>query len=319
MTLAPYVRILGRGPGRSRSLTYDEAFAAMTLILDGDAAAESVGAMLMLMRMKGETAEEIAGFTAALRASLPSLPTPDLDWPSYAAGRTRGLPYFLLSAKLLAQAGHKVLLHGFNGEGDAARVIREGLPFAGIQVCDGVDDAHAVLDQHGIAYIPLETLSPALHRLLLLRNDFGLRSCLNTVSRMLNPGGASASVQGVFHPSYRELQADASALLSLDALTVIKGGGGEFERNPSKDTVAFGLRAGTAWEHQYAPVIDDTRRLNDGENDPARLAALWAGDLEDPFSEAIVVGTAALALDTLGVGDADAVAHSLWHARHATF
>lgn len=315
MTLAPHVRTLGRGPGRSRSLTRDEAYDAMRIILSGQAAPESVGALLMLLRMKGEVADEIAGFTQALRDDLPNAPKPDLDWPSYAAGRTRGLPYFLLSAKLVASAGHSVLMHGFNGEGEAAQSIRDALPYAGIPVCDDIDAARQALSSENIAYLPLENFAPELHRLLLLRRDFNLRSCLNTVSRMLNPGAADASVQGVFHPSYRELQADASQLLSLKSLTVIKGGGGEFERNPSKDIVAFGLRSGTSWEHSYAPDLDATRKLNDGEVDPARLADLWSGALEDAFAQGIVISTAALALDTLGVAAPTDAAHRLWASR----
>lgn len=315
MTLASHVRTLGRGPGRSRSLTRDEAYDAMRIILGGQAAPESVGALLMLLRMKGEVADEIAGFTQALRDDLPNMPQPDLDWPSYAAGRTRGLPYFLLSAKLVASAGHSVLMHGFNGEGEAAQSIRDALPHAGIAVCDDIDAARRALTSDAIAYLPLENFAPELHRLLLLRRDFNLRSCLNTVSRMLNPGAAEASVQGVFHPSYRELQADASQLLSLKSLTVIKGGGGEFERNPSKDIVAFGLRSGASWEHSYAPDLDATRKLNDGEVDPARLADLWSGALEDAFAQGIVISTAALALDTLGVAAPTDAAHRLWASR----
>jgi anthranilate phosphoribosyltransferase len=296
-------------------LTRDEAYDAMRIILSGQAAPESVGALLMLLRMKGEVAGEIAGFTQALRDDLPNAPKPDLDWPSYAAGRTRGLPYFLLSAKLVASAGHSVLMHGFNGEGEAAQSIRDALPYAGIPVCDDIDAAHSALTSENIAYLPLENFAPELHRLLLLRRDFSLRSCLNTVSRMLNPGAADASVQGVFHPSYRELQADASQLLSLKSLTVIKGGGGEFERNPSKDIVAFGLRSGASWEHSYAPDLDATRKLNDGEVDPARLADLWSGALEDAFAQGIVISTAALALDTLGVAAPTDAAHRLWASR----
>ena len=129
MTLADHVRTLGRGPGRSRSLTGDEAHEAMRIMLSGDAAPEATGALLMLMRMKGETADEIAGFASAARDSLPPMPQVDLDWPSYAAGRTRGLPWFLLSARLVAQTGHRVLLHGWNGP-DAA--VRTALPEAGI-------------------------------------------------------------------------------------------------------------------------------------------------------------------------------------------
>ncbi|RPE67222.1 anthranilate phosphoribosyltransferase [Pacificibacter maritimus] len=317
MSIAPYVRHLGRGPGRSRSLTQAESYDAMRLILAGRAAPESVGALLMLMRMKGEVAEEIAGFTQALRDHLPLVPTPDLDWPSYAAGRTRGLPYFLLSARLVARAGYSVLMHGFNGEGEAAQSIRDALPYAGIAVCESPAAAKSELAKSRIAYLPLENFAPDLLRLLQLRRDFDLRSCLNTVSRMLNPGGATASVQGVFHPSYRDLQSDASKLLALDALTVIKGGGGEFERNPSKDIVAFGLRAGQTWEYRFDPTIDETRKLNDGHRAPARLAALWTGDDHDDFAAGIVTSTAALALETLGVSKADEVAQQLWDDRLA--
>ena len=124
MSLADHVRMLGRGPGRSRSLTQDEAADAMTLMLSDDAAPEAVGALLMLLRMKGETAEEIAGFAEAARRAAPALPAVDLDWPSYAAGRTRGAPWFLLSARLIARSGRRVLLHGWNGPDGA---VRDGL------------------------------------------------------------------------------------------------------------------------------------------------------------------------------------------------
>ena len=129
MTLAAHVRTLGRGPGRARSLTLAEAQDAMQIMLSSKAAPEATGALLMLLRMKGETADETAGLARAARADLPPMPSVDLDWPSYAAGRTRGLPWFLLSARLLAQAGHRVLLHGWNGPDGA---VRAGLSDAGI-------------------------------------------------------------------------------------------------------------------------------------------------------------------------------------------
>ncbi|MFV0246193.1 MAG: glycosyl transferase family protein [Qingshengfaniella sp.] len=312
MTLADYVRILGRGPSRSRDLTQDEAHAAMTLILSGDAAPEAIGALLMLLRMKGETAAEIAGFAQAARAGVGSLPQVDLDWPSYAAGRTRGLPYFLLAARLVAMAGHRVLLHGWNGPHGA---VRDGLAVAGIPVADSIADSQGLLDRHGIAYLPLEGLSPGLVHLLGLRQVLGLRSCVNTVCRMLNPAGARASVQGVFHPSYRLLQADAAEVMGWQALSVIKGGGGEFERHPGKAIIAFGLRDGAGWEATLPPGMDITRRLADGCQPVSALADLWQGRRRDPFDEAIVTGTAALALDTLGTADPETEAAALW-ARH---
>ncbi|MEO1779720.1 MAG: glycosyl transferase family protein [Pseudomonadota bacterium] len=305
MTLADHVRTLGRGPGRSRSLTQDEAFDAMTHMLRDDAAPQAVGALLMLLRIKGETAEEIAGFAAAAQAGMPTLPAVELDWPSYAAGRTRGAPWFLLSARLAAQAGHRVLLHGWNGTDPK---VRAGLERTGISIAQTPDAAARLLDRDRIAYLPLEHVHPALYRLLNLRAVLGLRSCVNTVCRMLNPGAAHASVQGVFHPSYRLLQADAAGLLGWRALTVIKGGGGEFERHPAKDVAAFGLRDGAPWEASIPAISQETRRLAAGS------AEAWDPSAPNDFETDVIIGTAALALDTLGVPDSANAAQHLWDA-----
>ncbi|GAB5447549.1 glycosyl transferase family protein [Gymnodinialimonas sp.] len=311
MSLAPHVATLGRGPGRSRSLTRAEAEAAMTLMLSGEAAPEAVGALLMLLRMKGEVAGEIAGFAHAAQQGCAFSVQADLDWPSYAAGRTRGLPWFLLSARLVARAGHRVVLHGWNGS-DAT--VRAHLEEAGIPLARTEAEAARAMSKGGIVYLPLEDLHPALFDLLALRPVLGLRSCINTVARMFNPARARASVQGVFHPSYRLLQADAAALLGWEALSVIKGGGGEFERHPGKQIGGFGLRGGQPWEDALPALCDDTRRL--AEVAPGvGLGALWSGGARDAFAEAIVIGTAALALDTLGISDAAQDAHSLWYDR----
>jgi anthranilate phosphoribosyltransferase len=115
MTLAPFVRIVAQGKGRARALTLDEAQEAMGVILEGRAAPEAVGALLMVLRLRGEEPQEIAGFTAALRAHvIGTMPPADLDWPSYAAGRSRGTPLYLLAARLVAQTRLRVSMHGHN-------------------------------------------------------------------------------------------------------------------------------------------------------------------------------------------------------------
>ncbi len=317
MSLAPYVRILARGQGRARSLSLDEAREAMTLMLSSAADPEAIGAILMVMRMKGETAEEIAGFAQAVQAACPEWhgPRPALDWPSYAAGRTRGLPWFLLSARLVAQAGYPVLLHGWNSHQRDAASVRAALADLGIPRAASMEEAAGSLAGTGLAYLPLEVLSPRLFALLALRDVLGLRSCLNTVARMINPACAESAVQGVFHPSYRGLQADAAQLLGLRHLTVLKGGGGEFEHHPAKDISVFGLRGGAPWQGRSGQSMTAHQRLADAPKDPAALRALWEGRLRDPFAEAIVISSAELALSTLG---STASARDLWAARPAS-
>src|ERR671933_1888446 len=91
---APYVRTLGRGPGRSRALTREEARDALGMVLRGEADPHQVGAFLMLLRYRGEDPEEVTGLTLTAREAVGAGPPAgtapvDLDWPSYGAGRTR--------------------------------------------------------------------------------------------------------------------------------------------------------------------------------------------------------------------------------------
>lgn len=323
MSLAPYVHALGRGPGRSRNLDRKEARDAMTAILDGSAAPEAVGAMLMLMRYRGETAEEIAGFVDAMRARLSGwsdLPV-TLDWPSYAAGRSRGLPLFLLAAQLLAQSGQRVLIHGWNSHQNPNADVRSHLAQAGITLAETVDAAAQALESDSIAYVPLEAMDPELLRVLKLRDILGLRSPVNTALRTMNPCGASSSVQGVFHPPYRTLQQDASELLGDRNMMVIKGGGGEFERHPAKSILVYGLEDGGVHERTVAPLLEEHRRLADAEVQPGDLGRLWSGEREDPFAAATVTGTAALALELVGAAKtseaAQDLAQSLWDSRQS--
>ncbi|MEQ3626694.1 MAG: glycosyl transferase family protein [Celeribacter sp.] len=319
--LLPYVQLLGRGPGRSRNLDEAEARAAMDIILRGDADPEALGALLMLMRFRGESAAEVAGFTHGFRDLLDDWRDlgAGLDWPSYAAGRSRGAAWFLLAAKLVAQAGVPVLLHGWNSHQSGKASVTAGVAKLGIATVTGPADATRALRDAAIAYAPLDTMCPRALDLLKLRDVLGLRSCVNTCMRMLNPGQAPATVQGVFHPPYRELQADAGALLGQPHMTVLKGAGGEFERMPTKPVALFGLRNGAGWEDSVPALLDDARRLSADDFGPDALPALWSGALHDPFAETVVLGTAAVALMTLGrAPDHDGamdLARTLWAER----
>ena len=304
MSLAPFVQIVARGKGRARPMTFDEAKEAMTLILEGNTAPEAVGALLMVMRLRGETAEEIAGFTAALRIHVQgALPPADIDWPCYAAGRSRGTPLFLLSARLVAMAGYRVSMHGWNSHQSKAASVRDALDWVGPDV----------------RYDPLERLCPEAFDLLNLRDVLGLRSCFNTVLRMWNPSGALVSVQGVFHPSYRGLQSEAAKIIGGQDLVVIKGGGGEFERHPAKDIAIYGWRNG-AFLNDVAPaLLDEKRRLHE-VGTAHDLGALWCGTSMDVFAVATITGTAAIALWALKAADtleaAQDKANALWANRH---
>ncbi|MCC7427826.1 MAG: glycosyl transferase family protein [Alphaproteobacteria bacterium] len=311
---ARFVRTLGRGPGRARSLSRAEAREAFALILAGKADPHQVGAFLMLMRFRGEEPSELVGLVEAARAAIgaaPALGAPvDLDWPSYGAGRTRGAPWFLLSALLLAQAGYRVLMHGSN-EFSTACAVADALAPLGRRPARDRSDAERLLDTHGFAFLPLAALGPPLGRMLQLRPLLGLRSPVNTVVRLLDPFAARAGVDGVFHPPYVSLHLDAAALLGRPRLLVLKGGGGEAERNPAK-AVAAHVHDATAGRRELllAPIGAPPAPEAD-------LVQLWRHG--SAAAAATVIGTAALGLLALGActdpAEADRIAARLWEER----
>jgi anthranilate phosphoribosyltransferase len=321
---AQYIQMLGKGRHGSRDLTQQEAEQALDMILAHQVEPVQLGAFLMLMRVKEETAAEVAGFVQAARASLhlpAGLPQIDLDWPSY-AGKRRQLPWYLLSALLLSSHGISVLMHGIGG-GTAGRVyIPEALQALAIQPATSVADAADRIARTKFTYLPLHALSADLKRILDLKALLGLRSPVHTIIRMLNPFHASASVMGVFHPGYDDTHQQAGALLGDRNLAVFKGEGGEGERNPDNACKVKLIRAGEMLEEEW-PALFSTRHVKDDAMDVSRLAQLWRGAIHDEYGIAAVAGTAAIALRALGradsIAEAEALAANLWQTREVGY
>lgn len=318
---AQYIRTLGRGKRGMRNLTPEEAECAFGMILDGTALPMQIGAFLMLLRVKEETGLELSGFVRAARARLqvPSAaPAVNLDWSSY-AGKRRQLPWFLLSALLLARNGVRVFMHGLNKRADERVYTPEALAALGIAPSASLADAARALDERNFAFCALESFSPQLAELIALRSTLGLRSPVNSLARMLNPFSAPHVMQGIFHPPYKMIHLEAGTLLGIPHLAVLKGEGGEIERNPDVPcevaTLHDGVQSTEAWPAMFA-----LRHVKDETMDVARLPALWRGDLVDEYGEAAVVGTAAVALKLLQRADsiesAQALAQQWWAQRN---
>ena len=317
---AAYVRILARGRTISRALTQDESRDAMAMILAGEVEDVQLGAFLMLMRYKEETAEEVAGFVEACRAALdvPEGISVDLDWSSY-AGKRRQLPWFILAALLLAQSGVKIFMHGTEGHTPGRMYTRETLEFMGLPVAETLAEAGNHIMQSNFGYVPLEGLLPILRRIIDLRPILGLRSPVHTIARMINPLAAPAMIQGVFHPGYTDTHQGAAALMGQAHMSVFKGEGGEIERRPNKPLVVKSLHEGVTSELEWPPLLSESRQPHDNDMDTSRLAAVWRDELEDDYAVAAVTGTVALALATMGrasdPADAQAQATAMWQAR----
>lgn len=305
-----YIRLLGRGKRGSRSLDFDEARAAMRMVLDGTAEPVQVGAFLMLLRVKEETPEELAGFVDAARGML-TIGTEchaDLDWSSY-AGKRRHHPWFLLAALALADNGVRVFMHG-GGEHTPGRLYTEtALGELGITACRDWQAANKALQADNFGFMPLRAILPRLEQLIELKPLLGLRSPVNSLARLLNPLAATHSIHSIFHPRYGEIHEAALALLDQPSAVVFKGEGGEAERRPDAGLRLHRIADGTATTLVWPRLLDERAGSPEAPGTGA-LRALWRGD-GNRYGEAAVLGTLAIAAVALRRTDDAAVARQI--------
>ena len=317
---AEFIKILGKGKKGARALTQDEAYRAMRLILADQVLPIQLGAFLMLMRVKEETAEELAGFVQAVRETLPSVPAGlavDLDWSSY-AGKRRHLPWFLLSTLLLADNGISVFMHGASGHTQGRLYTENVLPILGLRAAESIADAQQQLQQQRFSYLSLQHICPSLFDIINLKPVMGLRSPVHTLVRLINPLQDTATLQGIFHPSYRQVHQQAALLLGQQHMAVLKGEGGETERNPDSDCLVQRVDQGVLYDEHW-PALFARRHMKPESLDPALLLQLWRGQWHDDYAQASVTSTVAVALKLLGKADsmdaAQALAEQYWQAR----
>ena len=317
---APYIRILGKGKTGSRSLTRDESATAFGMLLRGEVEPLQVGAFLMLLRVKEETGEELAGFVDACRANMAPPPAElgaDLDWSSYAGKRAQH-PWYLLSLLLLSQAGYRVFVHGCDGHTAGRLYTEQAMNALGMPVASNWNEAQAQLEQHKLSYLPIRHFCEPLHQLMQLRSLLGLRSPVNTLTRMLNPLCAPASIQSIFHPAYGTLHQQADVLLQQPRALVFKGDSGEVEIKPQADTrlqlltgdAASEITLGRSISGKVAPVAQPSVEP---------LRALWLAKDVDAYGLEAVLATTAAGLLALGYSDdledCTARARELWSQR----
>jgi len=309
---AEFVKILGKGKKGSRPLTQDEAYRAMSMILANQVEPIQLGAFLMLMRVKEETPEELAGFVQAARESF-KIPKHtlqiDLDWSSY-AGKRRHLPWFLLSTLLLAENGIRIFMHGAGGHTEGRVYTHNVLKYLDLKAASSIEESIAQIEKNNFSYLSLEHFCPQLYEMINLRPLMGLRSPVHTLVRLLNPLSASHAIQGIFHPSYRQVHQKAALLLNQSSMAVLKGEGGETERNPDIDCLVQSVQNNELIEEQW-PALFARRHVKSDNLDPQQLANLWQGKITDEFAEATIIGTAAIALKLISKAETQEQAHEL--------
>nr|WP_315495611.1 DNA-binding protein YbiB [uncultured Rhodoferax sp.] len=247
MAIGNYIKEIGRGKDGARALTREQADDLFGQVLDGSVTDLEVGAFCLAMRIKGETAEEMAGFLDATRrrmALLPASSQPTVVIPSYNGARKLPLLTPLL-ALLLAREGMPVLIHGAATE-DRRVFVSKVLEALDIPAQEAIKS----IAPGSVAFAPTALLSPGLQRLLDVRRVVNLRNPAHSLVKLMNPvNGPALLVSSYTHPEYAISMADTFALVQANAL-LIRGTEGESVADPRRTPKMQAFVAGQATDLQ---------------------------------------------------------------------
>ncbi|MFV5215644.1 DNA-binding protein YbiB [Azonexus caeni] len=237
MSYAQYIKEIGRGAEGARDLTREEACRVYAAMLDGGVPDLELGAILIALRVKGESIEEMLGFLDASDQRMHRLVMPHgrvrpVVLPSYNGARKEANLTPLL-ALLLQRFGVPVLVHGLLegfGRVSTAQIFRElgHLPVGSVQ------QAQQTLSAEGLVFLPLNAFSPGLHNLLALRGRMGVRNSAHSLVKLINPfAGEAVLVAPATHPDYIELMR-ALLLERGQRALLLRGTEGEPYANPKR-------------------------------------------------------------------------------------
>ncbi len=237
---SPLIREIGRGANGARSLSADEARELYGAMLDGQVGELELGAILIALRMKTESCEEMTGFLQAIGERLPTIPRPSgrilpLVIPTYnGARRSANLSPFVALA--LQRLGVPVLLHGPDdadesfGRLSSAQILRAW----GEPICRTLTQTHQRLVERRLAYLPLSAWMPALAAQLALRRRLGLRNAAHSLVKMIEPfDGQGVLLTAATHPDYLTNMRQILSRFGRRAL-LLRASEGEAFANPKR-------------------------------------------------------------------------------------
>lgn len=251
-----------------RDLTRDEARAAMDAVMSGEATPAQIGGLLIGLRAKGETVDEIAGFAEALRERVvPVRPsrTPLIDVVGTGGDGARTFNISTAAALVAAAAGAAVAKHG-NRAASSACGSADVLEQLGLALELPAERIAASIDDHGFGFMFARAHHPAMRHAAPVRQELGTRTVFNVLGPLANPAGARDGVFGVYAAPLARTYAEALAGLGARRALVVHGEGGMDELSPTGASLVVEVRDGRLREWQLDP-----RTLGLGDSDPAEL------------------------------------------------
>jgi len=210
----------------SEDLTREEARTAARAVFEGATEAQ-IGALLAVLRAKGETEAEIAGFAQGMRDAARTIDpdrTPLVDTCGTGGDDHDTINVSTASAIVASGAGVPVAKHGnysVSSSSGSADVLEE----AGVEVDAEPPAVERAIEEDGIGFMLAPVFHPAMKAVIGPRKELGMRTVFNVLGPLTNPAGADAQVVGVYDPELVPVLARALARMDVERALVVHGSG----------------------------------------------------------------------------------------------
>jgi anthranilate phosphoribosyltransferase len=266
-TLKPLLAAIASG----RVLSRDEAEAGFDHLLSGEATSAQMGAVLMGLRVRGESVDEIVGAVAAMRAKMLTVAAPAGAIDIVGTGGDGHGTYNVstLAAMIVAACGVPVAKHG-NRASSSRSGSSDVLAALGVAIGLGKIEIERCLSEVGIGFMSAQTHHAAMRHFAAVRADLGTRTIFNLLGPLSNPAGVTRLLVGTYSDEWLEPLARVLGTLGAERAWLVHGSDGLDE------ITTTGPTAVVAWEH--GTVHRFTIDPRDLGLQPARLDDLKGGD-----------------------------------------
>jgi anthranilate phosphoribosyltransferase len=253
-----------------RDLTLEEASQVMREIMEGQATPAQLGAFLVALRLKGETADEIAGMAHIMRekALRVEVAGPLVDTCGTGGDAKGTFNISTAAAFVAAGAGLRVAKHG-NRAASGLCGSADVLEAAGVKIDLGPDSVRRCIEEVGIGFMFAQRYHPAMKHVAGVRREIGVRTVFNVLGPLTNPAGAQSQLVGVAQPDLGGKLARVLALLGTHHALVVHGEDGCDELSISGPSRVWEVARGQLSERKVTP--------QDAGLEPAPLASVKGG------------------------------------------
>jgi anthranilate phosphoribosyltransferase len=228
----------------------------MNQIMSGEATPAQMGGFLVALRLKGETADEIAGCAEAMREHVLSVRPERDDLVDTAGTGGDGARTFNIStaaALVAAAAGAGVAKHG-NRAVSSASGSADVLEALGFELELPVPRIERSIDELGFGFLFAPTHHPAMRHAAPVRRELATRTVFNVLGPLTNPAGARAQVVGVYAPELVETIATVLLRLGARRAFVVHGAGGVDELSPAGPNLVCEVIDGRVASREIDPL-----------------------------------------------------------------